>query len=436
MRDAISDGTAAIVSITPGTFQGFGQPTVISGTVTGPVTSITVVGEGAINCSGNYGILIGYDASDAVLGQQPLSLRDPLDCSPEDNPDGVTFGAQATLTVSGGVIARFEITPMSPLEFPVFDLTGHASADYSIELGVGVPAAQLQVICEPAIPVRTTAVTCSAMMSDTSAFVPTHQKSTSGGVTIVDADIPAAAPVTIYQWKGSAAVATNVVISAGAMSAAGSFGIQTRIGRAAAWPDADFLDFPEAPPAAVYVSGTPLKADYPGITALSDGYKTVQGGVGHTFFKYPTGLNVVLLGGSGPNKGVRLVLSAIWEVEPGSEGAPAGVYVAKSLLSTDPFYQRQVGPPPKCTQANMQQLSTLILTHENRHWTEARSKLQPLHTQTVLEALIQLPGATPFDAAFTAAQKAYRETITLANKDVEENLVPVKSGSPECDMRP
>lgn len=47
LPDAISDGTAAIQSITPGTFQGFAQPATITGILAGPVNSITVVGSGA-----------------------------------------------------------------------------------------------------------------------------------------------------------------------------------------------------------------------------------------------------------------------------------------------------------------------------------------------------------------------------------------------------
>jgi hypothetical protein len=137
LLDAISDGSAAIASVTPGWFQGASQPGTISATVTGNVNSVTVVGRGAILCSGNYGDLIGYDADGLELGRTSLQLIDASDCSPPDNPDDVTFGAQATLTVTSGLIARFEITPMSPLNFPVLgNPGGRASQTYTATLGV------------------------------------------------------------------------------------------------------------------------------------------------------------------------------------------------------------------------------------------------------------------------------------------------------------
>jgi hypothetical protein len=70
----------------------------------------------------------------------PLQLIDPSDCSPPDNPDNVTYGATATLTVPYGVITWFEITPMSPMTFTVFGkCCGHPSQTYSVALVAGSP---------------------------------------------------------------------------------------------------------------------------------------------------------------------------------------------------------------------------------------------------------------------------------------------------------
>lgn len=348
----------------------------------------------------------------------------------------MTFGAQATLTVSSGVIARFEITPMSPLEFPVFDLVGHASADYTIALGVRA-APTLQVSCAPATPVRVTMVTCTATLSDGSSFTPTHQKSTAGGTVVVDADIPAGAAVSRYDWTGRALVATGVEISASAgcanVSGHGSFGIRSRIGLSADWSDASFVNFPTSPPGPVYLSGSPLTNGYPGILVTDSGYNVPVGTLGRTIFNYPGAPTLGRLGGAGPNKGVIFVQTIEWGPEP---GAPApGVYLNRSLQSTDPFYQRQAGPSPNCTQNDMQALSDLILRHENRHWTEARARLAPLKTQEVFERLVQLPGGPAVDDAMLAAKKAYADAVTAANNDVEFNLIPVNSNAPVCNMR-
>lgn len=186
--DAVSDGTAAIVSVTPSLSQGFAQPLTISVVVSGLVDTVTVRGSGAIQCSGHCGTLVGYDSAGAILGQTPLQLIDPADCSPPESPDNVTFGATATLAVTNGIIAHFDITPMSPLEFPVFDLTGHASATYAITLGVRT-GPTLVVTCTPTSPLRGKPVTCTAMMSDSSAFVPTHFEASSDGKRIVGIDV-------------------------------------------------------------------------------------------------------------------------------------------------------------------------------------------------------------------------------------------------------
>ena len=153
LRDAIGDGTASIVSVTPGWFQGAAQPGTISVVVAGPVTGVSVTGNGAILCSGARGDLVAYDKNGAILGSKSLSLIDPGDCGYDD----VTFGARASLTVTGGEIARFEITPMDPVEFPVEGIPGgRASQTYSASLYTAAsprpdapPFAYFDARCDP-----------------------------------------------------------------------------------------------------------------------------------------------------------------------------------------------------------------------------------------------------------------------------------------------
>lgn len=145
-RDVVTGAAVSLVSMSPSSFQGYAQPETITGVVSGPVASVTVVGNGAIQCSGDYGNLIAYDASGALLASVPLQLIDPSDCSPPDNPDNVTYGATATLTVPTGIIARFEITPMSPMTFTVLgQCCGHPSQTYSVSLGAGTAPSTLTI---------------------------------------------------------------------------------------------------------------------------------------------------------------------------------------------------------------------------------------------------------------------------------------------------
>jgi PKD repeat protein len=136
LRSVSASGSATVVSVTPGWFQGSAQRLPITAVLSGNVNSVTVTGGtgsgDAILCSGSYGTLVGYDANDVVLGSVPLSLIAPWDCG----YDNVTFGAQATLTVTQGMIAKFTILPMSPVEFQVLGVRGgRASATYSVSLG-------------------------------------------------------------------------------------------------------------------------------------------------------------------------------------------------------------------------------------------------------------------------------------------------------------
>jgi hypothetical protein len=121
--------TASVASVSPAWYQGAAQPQTVRVNVNGLVNSVTVSGSGAMLCTGTFGAVIAYDKSGVVLGSSPMTLIDPADCG----GDNITYGATATITVTQGVIARFDITPVTPLNF--YGGAGRASATYYVSLG-------------------------------------------------------------------------------------------------------------------------------------------------------------------------------------------------------------------------------------------------------------------------------------------------------------
>jgi hypothetical protein len=162
----VGSAAASIVSLTPSNRIGFDQPSTIVGIPSGPLWKVVVTGSGAVECSGNYGTLIGYDATGAVVGTAPLSEIDVSDCSPPERPDNVTYGLTATLIVTPGTIVKFEISPFSPLSGPVLEpdngtyVPGNFYQNYDIVIGGVVP--RISVICTPATITRAAAVSCVA----------------------------------------------------------------------------------------------------------------------------------------------------------------------------------------------------------------------------------------------------------------------------------
>jgi hypothetical protein len=138
---------------------------------------------------------------------------------------------------------------------------------------------------------------------------------------------------------------------------------------------------------------------------------------------------------SGPNQGVRLLVSVGWQVDPASTGTSPAIYVRESLQPTDPFYRRQIGPRPFCTQADMAALRSLIVNHEARHWVEAHNAIVPLQTQSAFEKLAELPGQSSLAAEFGRIQADYLRAIGIANVNVETSLLHVAPNAPVCDMR-
>jgi len=107
-----------------------------------------------------------------------------------------------------------------------------------------------------------------------------------------------------------------------------------------------------------------------------------------------------------------------------------------SLQPTDPFYQKQKGPPPFCGAGDVAQLASLIQRHEALHWTEAHARVTPLQTETALERTVEFPGTSTLAGDVSAAISAYANAITGANSAVENTLLPVQPNAPVCQMRP
>lgn len=84
-----ADPGVSIVSLTPSNHQGYDQPQTIVGVTSGPVVKVTVVGSGAIFCSGSYGVahrlrFVGHcpwtDAADTDRPVRLLAAREPGQC--------------------------------------------------------------------------------------------------------------------------------------------------------------------------------------------------------------------------------------------------------------------------------------------------------------------------------------------------------------------
>lgn len=113
------------------------------------VGSVRVSGTGAIKCSGStHGTAIAYSVDSVELGRADFTLSDSTDCSPESNPDGVTFGAEVSLAVPAGV-RRIVILPPQPWSFPVGENEGFVTAFYTISfLEADGPIAHVRITAD------------------------------------------------------------------------------------------------------------------------------------------------------------------------------------------------------------------------------------------------------------------------------------------------
>jgi hypothetical protein len=118
----------------------------------------------------------------------------------------VTYGATADLYTTRPV-ARAEILPMSPLEFPVYDTHGYASASYSVLVGKGNLGA-IDLACSGPV-ARGETVSCTATPGD-----PTQTLTVTGWrYQSVDGDArERQANVSSATWQGRLAVDGEIVV--------------------------------------------------------------------------------------------------------------------------------------------------------------------------------------------------------------------------------
>lgn len=131
----------------------------VQATFPGPVSLITVAGQGAIQCNSTVGVLHAFDVSGTEIATVPLTLIDPSDCG----ADNVTYGAQATISSDSG-IAYISIDAPAPATFPVDGgLTGIMSAFYTVQY---LPlSATIPLQCSTSV-VRGQQATCTASAPD------------------------------------------------------------------------------------------------------------------------------------------------------------------------------------------------------------------------------------------------------------------------------
>jgi hypothetical protein len=168
------------------------------------VSAVTVVGDGAIKCTGTYGTLVAYDASGAEVARQAMTLRDASDCAEDD----VTFGAAGTVSSPAGGITRIVIEPMSPMTFPVFELTGYATAYYTVTTPAAPPTPT--AACAPMTPTRGDNVNCIVVVNGAD-FTVLEQRAKGSGFTIVENPNVTVSAGQFHAWGGGEAVANSEV---------------------------------------------------------------------------------------------------------------------------------------------------------------------------------------------------------------------------------
>ncbi len=175
-------------------------------TFSAPAATVTIVGDGAISCTGTYGTLIGYDANDVERSRADMALIDPADCGEDD----ITFGARATVSSPWG-IARVEILPMTPMTFDVSGRQGYATAYYFItaqELMIA-PVAE----CTPSAPLRGQPIECSVSFPAGPEFEVLVRVARGNSFEVLETVGESVPANDTYRWGGTGSVAvarTNV----------------------------------------------------------------------------------------------------------------------------------------------------------------------------------------------------------------------------------
>ena len=269
----------------------------------------------------------------------------------------------------------------------------------------------LEVSCTPVAIVRESVVTCTATMSDSSVFIPTHRYSAANGDKLVDEDLSPDSAVSSYTWNGKAILATMVEISAlhghDTVRGRGSFTVIPRTGTE--WTG---LRIPATPPEPEFVSGDPLAEDpfqRAGSLWAEDGF------IGQYLRVEQVGFWGLVVDGPDAN--------LVYTRKP-LTAAPPRIFVHAWLQRESVFYKRQhgnsnvigVGP---CSGSDIDRLRNNVIEHEVRHHsadvaffalhdvrqlleaTTARFDVRQLDDAVKLEAVQHAAYETAFGSAWT-----------------------------------
>jgi hypothetical protein len=300
------------------------------------------------------------------------------------------------------------------------------------------PASPLVVTCSPSTAVRVSSVTCTASRADGSQFTPKHLRSTTMDArVIVDGDVANQA-TTRLDWRGPAIVSTQVAVTATVgtkdTTAIGSFSVNPRIGQIAGWMDEDFPDngFSATPPMpTLSKTAPPFSVKYPGFTFSPDTLAG-EGALGVTIYDYPN-LPLFATPNAGPNAGISFANSVPWSADSRYAGFGVGIYLEQSTDSADPFYKKQKGPAPYCTQSNMAQIASVLLAHEQRHWNTAHTAVSGVNLMRTLDSAKVIPGESTdgLSTTWTRVSQAYADSITASNTETHS----VPDNYPSCQVR-
>ena len=382
-----------LVSAQPSLSQGYSQPNTIVLTLAGPVGRITVVGQGAIQCSGQYGDLIGYDSTGVEIGRTSLQLIDPADCSPSWNPDNVTYGAQATL-ITEATMARAEITPMSPLEFTVNgNCCGRASATYSVDLGE-TPKLPIDLTCTGPFD-RGVSITCTATSPNSSQVL----KATAWSfVTAQGFRINRTFEQTQLTWSGALVTDGDVVVQ-GTIDGRPAESQPRRV-------TAKARDWTTKMPQLVH-SGLPTST----MNSRPTAFKDQMGRNKEQTFATPTEGNSIIISDWGPNHQLTYLSEMPLTVQTNPE------VNLNALNDTSGFYriqeprQRKIGTVTYCAQSYVPTIIEPIRKHEGYN-LELKSHARIFQDTAVararisFEAAVAPPGQNVVSAPLDVVQSA------------------------------
>lgn len=459
------DGTYSLWH-SPDAMDGNGSADSLVVTFSRPVGMLTILREGTHSCyDATIGQVVAYGADGAELGRSPFNLiqtcsdalptlrEDPTAVPAHGVPASATAApytspyapfAEAELLIPAGV-TRLVFLPPAVWDFtfvnPYFpdDIRQYKrQGTYSLIFRTDASAPPtLLVSCAPAAPVRMEMVSCTAWMSDSTAFMPTHRKSETDGIVLVDESIAEGSEVRTYDWRGRAIVATDVEISGRAgqalVSGKSSFSIRAR---------STFRDTTQSPtPDTLRGYGRPvMMTDYPGMVRTDTSWVILKGGIGRTWHIFPD--VSVARAATGPNRGTVFARTFHWQFtapDLGAAAIPAGIYIGAALFPGDPFYARQHGGRGYCSATGMDSLRADVYRHELHHYSQVIQLRQNMRLHEVYESRVVVPTASmTVDSAasiFTAPSTRYGMAMDSIDNSIDRTPATIFAPAITCNMR-